>query len=1061
MISIIIISILLQITTSLDTYEQEFLCLYDGIQGFPVNCNDVSNACNYPGIYCDENLSLITFNVPLCGGTNIFPININNLASLTGFQVTLIPGCLTPPQGSIPVITKTNLQYLGLANLDIIGTIPNELFLNLNLISIDLSNTKLSGTISSLNSLTLITQLNLGNNKFSGSFPVISDLISLEYLKIANNNFTGLLPDVTKCNSLKIYDVSANNFIGNIGSFNSSMLFSMDVSGNKLNGTIPNDVLINSYNQLAISMKLNKLTGTIPSTLFTQNIIVIDLSSNFLSGTISKEIVNMSFHTQQIILSRNLLSGTLPSELNNMQFSDLFKIDVSHNNFEGTIPSFSMMTQTSPSIASPLFTFYKGIIYVEFYANKFSEIIPYFDNFNAPTSIDFSNNMLDLNLNSFGTGGNITWLNLANNHITNIGNLNNFNLISLNLGYNLITGTIPSLFNAQYLRLNNNYFTGTVNDLLINPNFTMKPVFVDLTLNRLDIDVGRNTLFGTQSTENSVNTEIIVNNFPQDIDECTLNVSKCEQLCTDGYSPVNFYTCDCISGYVLNPIDKISCTSCTLGEWTSINYPDNDLIFPKFRSLGYNISTFKFSSCSKCSNGISVSTRSILNDPLCSSVQSSLITSCSFACGDLDTFSSSSESIYTLKTQLETDNFLNEIIDKLFGINITITIGNKRSQSVLNFIPSNCNNDITKISDIIVALTQDIVPNIPSLSFINQNCSVELIADDTFPTKNIVLIVILGIFGVMLSLIIIIMFTIYYIYKSSPIHYLPKEVSWPLLDYLKNPWKWYHVKNDETEYYYRDYDFGSDEFDRVEVLLTRLKKGPLKPIGIRSIYNPNLTSNFINHWKIMIDRKRNNPELFFDKKYTKDQDKMAVIKHYEDHTVTLLHCNENLDVPLIPGVHGTDLEIANKIAQSGFVSLNSLDPGFYGSKSIYMSGSVCYCLPYAAGKRTPAIVISYLNMGNVFPVTENHQSTKSLMGLPLKAGYNSHFVLTNKDGYIYNGEGNPETELVVAQEAQILPSFIVTLEAESCIREFEKWKRVLPEILTPDESIIDFRDETI
>jgi len=1060
MILIVLISIFFPIITTLNTYEQQFLCLYDGIQGFPVNCSNVVNACNYPGIYCDTNLSLITFNVPLCGGTNILPTNINNLASLTGFQVTLLPNCLTPSQGTIPVFTKTNLQYLGLANLDISGTIPSSLFLNYGLLSVDISNTKLTGTIPSLNLLSSIYQLNLDNNKFSGTFPDISNLISLQYLNLASNNFTGLLPSVINCNKLKVYNLQDNNFIGNVGNFDSSTLFSIDLSGNKLDGTIANNVLINTYDQVAISMKLNKLVGTIPSSLFTKNIIVIDLSSNFLSGTIPKEIINMNLHTQQFILSRNLLSGTLPTELNNVQFSDLFKFDISHNNLQGSLPSFSMMTQTSPSISSPIFTFYKGIIYLEFYANNFSGIIPYFSNFNAQTSIDFSNNRLNLDINSFGTGGNITWLNLANNDINNIGNLNNFILLSLDLGYNQITGTIPSLFSVQYLKLNNNLFTGTVDDLLINPNFTMKPIFVDLTLNRLDIDVGRNTIFGTQSTENTVNTEIIVNNFPQDLDECALNISSCSQICSDGFSPIGSYTCACFSGYVLNPIDKISCNACALSQWSSVNYPDNNILFPKFRSLGYNISDFSFSSCSKCSNGISISTRSILSDPLCSSVQSSSIDSCSFACSNLDTFSSSIESIYTLKTQFEAGNFLNQIINKLFGINITIT-GNKRSQSGLTFIPSSCNSNITQINDIIIALSQDIIPNMPSPIFNNNNCSIELSADDTFSTGNIVLIVVLGTFGIILTLMIIIILVLFYNYKTNPLHFLPEEVSWSFKNYLKYPWKWTHVENEETEYYYRDYKFGSKEFDKVEVLLTKLKKGPLKPVGIRAIYNPALTSNFINNWKVTIDRKKFSSDLFFVRTYTKDKDKMSVIKHYEENVVTLLKCNEELEVPIIPAVHGTSVEVANNIALSNMGLLNSLDSGFYGSKSIYFSTSLCYCLPYAAGKRNPAIIINYLNMGNVFPVTENHLGPSSLMNKPLKQGFHSHYVLTGKDGYIYNGEGQPENELVVSQESQILPSFIIILNPEECLREFDKWKRVIPQDNDKRDTIIDFKIETI
>jgi hypothetical protein len=337
----------------------------------------------------------------------------------------------------------------------------------------------------------------------------------------------------------------------------------------------------------------------------------------------------------------------------------------------------------------------------------------------------------------------------------------------------------------------------------------------------------------------------------------------------------------------------------------------------------------------------------------------------------------------------------------------------------------------------------------------------ELSSDDTFSTENIILISVLGFFGVMLVLMIIIINIMFYFYKKSIIHYLPSEINWSLKNYLKYPWKWTHVKNDETEYYYRDYKFGSKEFDKVEILLTKLKKGPLKPIGIKAIYNPNLTSNFINQWKIMIDRKKNSPDLFFDRTYTKDKDKMNVIKHYDENVVTLLDCNKDLEIPLIPAVHGTSVEVANNIGLCGFGILNSLDPGFFGAKSLYFSGSVCYCLPYAAGKRNPAIIISYLNMGNVFAVTENHLGPSSLMGKPLRVGFHSHYVLTNKDGHIYNGEGEPENELVVSQESQVLPAYIILLDSELCLKEFDKWKRVIPQDNDKRDTIIDFNSSDI
>jgi len=84
------------------------------------------------------------------------------------------------------------------------------------------------------------------------------------------------------------------------------------------------------------------------------------------------------------------------------------------------------------------------------------------------------------------------------------------------------------------------------------------------------------------------------------------------------------------------------------------------------------------------------------------------------------------------------------------------------------------------------------------------------------------------------------------------------------------------------------------------------------------------------------------------------------------------------------------------------------------------------------------------------------------MDKPLKQGFHSHYVLTGKDGYIYNGEGEPENELVVSQESQVLPSFIIILNSEECLKEFDKWKRVIPQDNDKrDMIVVDLKSEAI
>ena len=170
----------------------------------------------------------------------------------------------------------------------------------------------------------------------------------------------------------------------------------------------------------------------------------------------------------------------------------------------------------------------------------------------------------------------------------------------------------------------------------------------------------------------------------------------------------------------------------------------------------------------------------------------------------------------------------------------------------------------------------------------------------------------------------------------------------------------------------------------------------------------------------------------------------------QDNVVTRLRCNEKLSIPIIPSLHGTDLKIAFKIAQTGFAKLSLCDLGWFGS-GIYFTGSVCYCLPYACIRREPAIILSYLTMAHVYPVDEDHLATTSLMGVVIKAGYNSHYVLTNKKGHVL-GPSDKEIcdELIVCQESQILPAFIIKLNTESALKELLNWERVTNDINIDD-----------
>jgi len=119
--------------------------------------------------------------------------------------------------------------------------------------------------------------------------------------------------------------------------------------------------------------------------------------------------------------------------------------------------------------------------------------------------------------------------------------------------------------------------------------------------------------------------------------------------------------------------------------------------------------------------------------------------------------------------------------------------------------------------------------------------------------------------------------------------------------------------------------------------------------------------------------------------------------------------------------------MAEKIAQTGFANLSSLDAGYFG-KGIYFGTSTLYILPYFSTKNRPAIIVSYVNMGHVYPAWQDHRDkNNTLLGAIIRGGFNSHYVNTDRRGIVILDDNPKETfdEIVIPQEAQCCPAFII------------------------------------
>jgi len=203
-----------------------------------------------------------------------------------------------------------------------------------------------------------------------------------------------------------------------------------------------------------------------------------------------------------------------------------------------------------------------------------------------------------------------------------------------------------------------------------------------------------------------------------------------------------------------------------------------------------------------------------------------------------------------------------------------------------------------------------------------------------------------------------------------------------------------------------------------------------------AVHNPGLLSIFAQKHTNLTSNVVSNPETFLSQSWKEAKDKHGTRKwtreEYEKK-VAQFRWNESLHVPIIPTIHGTNEDIAYNIIKTGFVALAKLDSGYYG-KGIYFTTSAEYGLPYYATKVSPTIIISLVISGNSYPVIEHPRlSKRSFMGAALMPGYNSHYILTRKDGFpcrkVYSGLGEEEfyDEVVIEQESFVLPFYLLKI----------------------------------
>ena len=260
----------------------------------------------------------------------------------------------------------SNLQHLVILDLSenrFVGPLPNKITGLSNLTRLSFNDNLLNGTIPTwCLSLPFLQELNLSENQFTGHIPSISSqsleslylcynklhdnipqsvftLVNLTLLCLSSNNFSGLQNYTIFTNAplLEILYLSSvgltefPNFLGKI-----PMLIELDLSDNKLNGTVPK--WLHEMGSLQI-LNLSHNLLTTPMNQFSRNynLKFLDISFNLLTSDVSSSICNVS-RLQALILSHNKLTGVIPPCI----FANLwglYILDLERNKLNGTLPN--------------------------------------------------------------------------------------------------------------------------------------------------------------------------------------------------------------------------------------------------------------------------------------------------------------------------------------------------------------------------------------------------------------------------------------------------------------------------------------------------------------------------------------------------------------------------------------------------------------------------------------------------------------------------------------------------------------------------------------------------
>ncbi|KAL5981567.1 hypothetical protein ACLOJK_015629 [Asimina triloba] len=274
---------------------------------------------------------------------------IRNMSSLSGLGLDYVNMSTEGNQWSQAISSVLpNLHFLSLYHCSLSGTIHPSWLTNLSTLThLDLSDNNLHGIIpSSLFTLPSLQSLRLWGNQLSGQLSEFHNLSSsvLEITDLSENQLQGKIPrSIFQLRKLNLLELSYNNFSGVLdlhGFKNLKELFYLGLGNNSLEGSLT--VFPPSITTLVLAR--NYLNGEIPKSICNASSLkIFDLSGNNFSGSIPQCLGNMSnalvkedCSLEKLDLSENQFEGVLPVSLANCKHLTI--LNLGNNQIRDTFP---------------------------------------------------------------------------------------------------------------------------------------------------------------------------------------------------------------------------------------------------------------------------------------------------------------------------------------------------------------------------------------------------------------------------------------------------------------------------------------------------------------------------------------------------------------------------------------------------------------------------------------------------------------------------------------------------------------------------------------------------